>query len=340
LGINLEDQQNEQSDRNFAQPLYTQRRWHEKDNWPRLQKEYFGDGQVQPKFKARITERYRKIRDMLNKQTVELKERLHNSMNNFAMSDRDNLDDDDDFRLYMSEEVDRAKYPSGNQPKPQQQNQQQQHVLEDVRPYPPQDTSDFSFHDGNGEEAVDEEIAGNMAEEDNVDPMRVPYNMEDLYGDVDGNRKTGLYDPKLSDPTQFAYSPPDPRFYEDLAKPDNMVQREAYDRNPNEAPSAGHQRQQPPPQQQQQQQQLQQKQQQQLQNAQNEPEANNRISYTGAYQEIMDDPRERVDSGVKVVAVRPNSAETDTVGVYIIAVVAGISAAATVGLIAFGIGWY
>lgn len=32
--------------------------------------------------------------------------------------------------------------------------------------------------------------------------------------------------------------------------------------------------------------------------------------------------------------------QDDTAGVYIIAVVAGISAAATVGLIAFGIGWY
>ncbi|GJQ78986.1 hypothetical protein Trydic_g148 [Trypoxylus dichotomus] len=333
-GINLEDQQNEQSDRSFIQPLYAQRRWHEKDSWPRLQKEYFGDGHVQPKFNARIAERYRKIREMLNKQTIELKERLENSMKDFAMTDRDSLDDDDDFRLYVSEEVDRAKYPNGNRQHQQQQNQQQQHVLGDVRPYPPQD-ADFTFRDGDGEEVEDEEIPGNMPEEDNVDPMRVPYNMEDMYEDVDGSRKTGIYDAKLGDPTHFAYSPPDPRFYEDLVKPENMAQRVTNDQNLNEAASDAHQRQQSPQQKQQQQQQ-----QQQLQNAQNEADANNRISYTGAYQEIMDDPRERTDNGVKVVAVRPNSAETDTAGVYIIAVVAGISAAATVGLIAFGIGWY
>lgn len=41
-----------------------------------------------------------------------------------------------------------------------------------------------------------------------------------------------------------------------------------------------------------------------------------------------------------VVAVKPNLAHMDTAGVYIIAIVAGISAAATVGLIAVGIGWY
>lgn len=45
------------------------------------------------------------------------------------------------------------------------------------------------------------------------------------------------------------------------------------------------------------------------------------------------------DSSIDVVAIRPHK-EDDTAGVYIIAIVAGISAAATVGLIAFGIGWY
>lgn len=41
-----------------------------------------------------------------------------------------------------------------------------------------------------------------------------------------------------------------------------------------------------------------------------------------------------------VVAVKPSIAEMDSAGVYVIAIVAGISAAATVGLIAVGIGWY
>ncbi|CAG9856640.1 unnamed protein product [Phyllotreta striolata] len=46
------------------------------------------------------------------------------------------------------------------------------------------------------------------------------------------------------------------------------------------------------------------------------------------------------DGGIQVVPVQPGLAEGDTAGVYIIAIVAGISAAATVGLIAVGIGWY
>lgn len=40
------------------------------------------------------------------------------------------------------------------------------------------------------------------------------------------------------------------------------------------------------------------------------------------------------------MAIKPSIAEVDSTGVYIIAIVAGISAAATVGLIAVGIGWY
>ncbi|KAK9882388.1 hypothetical protein WA026_020911 [Henosepilachna vigintioctopunctata] len=40
------------------------------------------------------------------------------------------------------------------------------------------------------------------------------------------------------------------------------------------------------------------------------------------------------------VVVKPNKDKNDITGVYIIAIVAGISAAATVGLIAIGIGWY
>lgn len=49
--------------------------------------------------------------------------------------------------------------------------------------------------------------------------------------------------------------------------------------------------------------------------------------------------RDRNDQ-VKVVAVPPQTASSESTGVYIIAVVAGISAAATVGLVAVGIGWY
>lgn len=43
---------------------------------------------------------------------------------------------------------------------------------------------------------------------------------------------------------------------------------------------------------------------------------------------------------IDVVAIKPQIASGESTGLYIIAVVAGISAAATVGLIAVGIGWY
>lgn len=136
---------------------------------------------------------------MLNKQTQDLKARIHDQMKDF---DRD---DNDDFRAYLSEEVDRAKYPN-------------QHVLEDVRPYP-QDNSDFSFREGDDEE--EEREAENVIEDENVDHVDDPRPQEngynaDEYGETDGYRKGSFYDVKLSDPTNFAYSPSDPRFYEDL----------------------------------------------------------------------------------------------------------------------------
>ena len=61
-----------------------------------------------------------------------------------------------------------------------------------------------------------------------------------------------------------------------------------------------------------------------------------RSSSETVYKAIVE-PMHRSDN-VKMIAV--HSDRGDTAGVYIIAVVAGISAAATVGLIAFGIGWY
>ncbi|XP_050311910.1 uncharacterized protein LOC126747375 isoform X2 [Anthonomus grandis grandis] len=51
-------------------------------------------------------------------------------------------------------------------------------------------------------------------------------------------------------------------------------------------------------------------------------------------------PTDQMDNReVQVVPVKPDQ-EEDSAGVYIIAIVAGISAAATVGLMAVGIGWY
>lgn len=42
---------------------------------------------------------------------------------------------------------------------------------------------------------------------------------------------------------------------------------------------------------------------------------------------------------VVAVEIKPHSTK-ETLGIYIIAIVAGVSAAVTVGLIAFSIGWY
>lgn len=52
------------------------------------------------------------------------------------------------------------------------------------------------------------------------------------------------------------------------------------------------------------------------------------------------DGQPRDGPSVDVVPLKPSLSNVDSAGVYIIAVVAGISAAATVGLIAVGIGWY
>lgn len=56
--------------------------------------------------------------------------------------------------------------------------------------------------------------------------------------------------------------------------------------------------------------------------------------------EQLAEPVPRSDVGLDGVTVRRQPPDEDTAGVYIIAMVAGVSAAATVGLIAFGIGWY
>lgn len=55
---------------------------------------------------------------------------------------------------------------------------------------------------------------------------------------------------------------------------------------------------------------------------------------------LPDDDTTELVGVADVVAVKPSIGDMDSAGVYVIAVVAGISAAATVGLIAVGIGWY
>lgn len=56
--------------------------------------------------------------------------------------------------------------------------------------------------------------------------------------------------------------------------------------------------------------------------------------------EVTEAAESRTDANVNIVPLKSSFEDGETAGVYIIAVVAGISAAATVALIAFGIGWY
>ncbi|KAJ8959288.1 hypothetical protein NQ318_021973 [Aromia moschata] len=125
----------------------------------------------------------------------------------------------------------------------------------------------------------------------------------------------------VDDPTEFAYAPPDPRFYE---KPDTSSKIGDAQQTADKTAGVG-------------------------------------SSVSGKFKiksrsdqnllEYDDDDAEDLKfhngngetsgrSSVDVIAVKPSISDTDSAGVYIIAVVAGISAAATVGLIAVGIGWY
>lgn len=152
-------------------------------------------------------------------------------------------------------------------------------ILDDIRLNPEKDTSDFTF------------------------PL-------DTFEDSgNGDRETS-YDRKVSsdvkvvdDPTEFAYPPSDPRYFEE--------QSEKIDVKPSSHVKA---RQDPA-----------------VKSGITTPKSEN-FRFTRLYGH---GPEELSD----VVALKTSSIDYTT-GVYIIAIVAGISAAATVGLIAFGIGWY
>ncbi|KAF5281026.1 hypothetical protein FQA39_LY05231 [Lamprigera yunnana] len=111
----------------------------------------------------------------------------------------------------------------------------------------------------------------------------------------------------VDDPSEFAYAPSDPRYfqsddYAELQSPKNVKVREDNENTPRNFKAI------------------------------NKAPSNNENYRTSPNYEYTENSSE-------VVALK-QSAIDYTTGVYIIAIVAGISAAATVGLIAFGIGWY
>ncbi|XP_074035048.1 uncharacterized protein isoform X2 [Leptinotarsa decemlineata] len=121
----------------------------------------------------------------------------------------------------------------------------------------------------------------------------------------------------VEDPTDFAYAPPDPRFYRRINEP-----------NGTDSPEEENQT-----------------------DLQMKTSPNNDLkmmqrSELPLENELGNDGKTELKSqqqkheGVEMIAVQHGVLHRDSAGVYVIAIVAGISAAATVGLIAVGIGWY
>ncbi|KAL1518373.1 hypothetical protein ABEB36_002005 [Hypothenemus hampei] len=150
------------------------------------------------------------------------------------------------------------------------------------------------------------------------------YEMDELYGGGKNNHQhndykfkeeeefgpTINYDkvPTAKDDTEFGIRPSDPRFYRDAT--DNADSERTENLHQKSAPSSI-----------------------------SKPKVNSRSDQS--LENRGDEPRlDGPYNDVKVEPFQPDPNVNDTTGVYIIAIVAGISAAASVGLIAVGIGWY
>ncbi|KAJ8922420.1 hypothetical protein NQ315_004366 [Exocentrus adspersus] len=195
-------------------------------------------------------------------------------------------------------------------------------MLDDVRMYP-QEEDDFSFNEegarnvyGRPSLSVEDEVP-DVAEASGGGGMH--HGHKETKPTSEEEFPEGLYrDVKVvEDPAEFAYAPSDPRFYQkgdSAASPDAVPKGRILDEPPistSEDPFKVRSR-----------------------SDQNVQGRVNDLTFKDANGE----PSTR--NGVEVVAIKPNIPEVNSAGVYIIAIVAGISAAATVGLIAVGIGWY
>nr|XP_022905049.1 uncharacterized protein LOC111417099 isoform X1 [Onthophagus taurus]XP_022905051.1 uncharacterized protein LOC111417099 isoform X2 [Onthophagus taurus] len=184
--------------------------------------------------------------------------------------------------------------------------------------------SDFTFRDEDTDD-FDDNFVNNYGDQMAREPENDNYERSgESYGGAD-SKFSFVTEEK---PVKFAVAPPDPRFYAenppevfDYNSPQQHNQRQTTDTETEEEEKD---------------------------EEENERKDDNHIPFLANFGksdrisevDVDEEHANEDDSAVKIVAVRPNVSDTDTAGVYIIAVVAGISAAATVGLIAFGIGWY
>lgn len=181
-----------------------------------------------------------------------------------------------------------------------------QPMLDDVRPYPRED-SDFTFRD---------DVENDFDQESNLqDNLRYDTNNEEDF-EVLSHEQLRESTPNIQnvdDPSLFAYAPSDPRYFEDNVASQSAPKLSFAKPPADDGLRKGSQ----------------------FLNRRNDNED------MTTNKEIIEDviePAQRVD--IDGVTVRKQPTDEDTTGVYIIAMVAGVSAAATVGLIAFGIGWY
>ncbi|KAF7281054.1 hypothetical protein GWI33_005238 [Rhynchophorus ferrugineus] len=229
----------------------------------------------------------------------------------------------------------RYKTPSGQDP------------LEEVRMYPQEE--DFTFNEDNESDNKyfdEDKTEGETIEDDtNQIPADIVYepriNVEEPANrdepaetEIEENRGHGEHEnyqfkegeefphsfkfdevPLADDPSEFAVGPSDARFFRD-----STIQSEEVTFNPTKDKNEPNN----------------------LRIFQSHPKV---VSRSDTNQPIATFPLNQElsqgnsDKDVEMVPFKPD-VQTDTAGVYIIAVVAGISAAAAVGLIAVGIGWY
>ncbi|XP_066152160.1 uncharacterized protein [Euwallacea fornicatus] len=123
--------------------------------------------------------------------------------------------------------------------------------------------------------------------------------------------------PLVENPNEFAVKPADPRFYREIVQTEDTITIK-----PMHSPVHSYILDTP--------------------SVISKPKMNSRSDLHQQQESLPDEELQLesfVNKDVEMVPFKPNS-EEDTAGVYIIAIVAGISAAATVGLTAVAIGWY
>ncbi|CAH1366618.1 unnamed protein product [Tenebrio molitor] len=271
--------------------------------WKNLQIDEWDNGKKEEDFDLELPEQFRNIAEFLQRNQNQLK-------NDYDLpiyyNPRSSYDDA--YEEYRSSEKNRKfdrfnfKYPPSSQ------------ILDDVRPYPRED--DFSFGDDDVEERETKSPQQHgrhvhEAERPNEKHLHSSHVAQDVGENKNSEEASGkgaLEDAKLvDDPSQFAYPPSDSRFFQDVEN-DNGKQKGRSNLDKLK---------------------------------------DNKIRLSHRSGEAFSEENDQVEEGeyrnndqVEVVAVQPQLANNESTGLYIIAVVAGISAAATVGLIAVGIGWY